>query len=792
MAADCFSTTGAANGSLHERSVAVPGSSVRQFLQGLCSRGISFNDESLNCLSQADDATQINVLLRLQEFLRNPSALLVHLLDKERTVTAAKAEFDSANAVTLAKSSPIVSAVRPEEMGHRPESLPQRTEHELGSQAFWQQARSQACSREQSYAQVPVSNDQSGLPPSQYLMGQRELDAFRCSRIASQCLHGADEPQQVEYALSLCSSDLAYLTVCRVRNVESFPWKLPAGWYALHVEERALTDQFRSKVVSAGISIPANLPTSCIAAVVKLGLSKPAADFDNGSWATGQWCQAIEDVVMLQRCVPVLTEELRRLWVLPEQLRSQVLASIPVHLQKVAAKVSRSDLLAVSTPSRSQRSKRPRRSSLLHASFPQEAPVHVDRLQRLYPHSRDHACYLDDKLHKYCVLGKQYDLSVSGWWKMFFEDFDPKQMSKRIVQRHLDTLGFRCCLRSGELPESVLLSSIYNLAQHVRVLQRRGDDEFLDILRAATLAAQDDYAGRGAAFPFATERILELGRNFLMNSKKPDGPSCYYLMLLYTCECSPVVRAAQIAQTWELHGSLESLKGTYLHKKIELFINAMARPMERDGSSFVAVENLLMEEPPADEYSAEAVMKHIAWSTDPELWNHPLAQRFFEKEVCEESLEFSKFKSWLATKRRWTPVRLEWSLYNEDLNVAGQIDSLWLDLDTEGSFVMVDWKRARELLTDDVEVLERQSFGKKGTGPCAHLCDTAWSHYFVQQTLYAYLLSLKYGIVVRRLMLAQCHPDVGGANFNEAPLTADFKLAEALARFLVYSRGASS
>jgi hypothetical protein len=221
--------------------------------------------------------------------------------------------------------------------------------------------------------------------------------------------------------------------------------------------------------------------------------------------------------------------------------------------------------------------------------------------------------------------------------------------------------------------------------------------------------------------------------------------------------------------------------GTYLHKKIELFINAMVRVMERDASWFVAVEELLREPPPEHEYAAEAVMRQIAWAQDPELWNHPLAQRFFRSEVCGESSEFRKFRSWLSTKPRWTPFRLEWSLYNEELKVAGQIDSLWWDLEGGGTWVMADWKRAREILTNDVAELERQSFGKKGTSCCAHLYDTAWSHYFVQQTLYAYLLGSKYNITVRKLMLVQCHPHVCDSDFNEVPLTTDFELAESLA-----------
>jgi hypothetical protein len=426
--------------------------------------------------------------------------------------------------------------------------------------------------------------------------------------------------------------------------------------------------------------------------------------------------------------------------------------------------------------------KRPRLHSLLHASFPQQAPVHIDRLQHLHPHARDKDCYLDDKLHKYCVLGQQYSLSVSGWWKIFFEDFDPKRVSERIVLRHLEMPGFRDSA-SGEIPESILVSSVYNFAQHIRVFERLGDADFLDALKVVALAAKADYACRGACCPFSVERLLELGQDFMTDPRKPEGVSCYYLMLLHTASCGPEMQATHIARTWEIHGSLESLKGTYLHKKIELFVNAMARPMERDGTSFIAVEELLREDPPAHEYAAEAVMGHIAWSTDLELWNHPLAQRFFESEMCRESIEFRKFRSWLSTKPRWTPIRLEWSLYNEDLKVAGQIDSVWSDLDSGGTLIIADWKRARSFLTNDVAELERQSFGKKGTLCCSHLYDTAWSHYFVQQTLYAYLLASKYGHVVRKMMLVQCHPHVCGSDFNEAPLEADFELAGSLARY---------
>ena len=148
-------------------------------------------------------------------------------------------------------------------------------------------------------------------------------------------------------------------------------------------------------------------------------------------------------------------------------------------------------------------------------------------------------------------------------------------------------------------------------------------------------------------------------------------------------------------------------------------------------------------------------------------------------------MEFTKFRAWLSTRPLWTPLRVEWSLYNEDLKVCGQVDSLWSDLESSGAVLMADWKRARKLLTSDEAELERQSLGKKGKSCCSHLYDAAWSHYLVQQTLYAYMLESKYGVHVQRMMLVQCHPHVCGSEFNEEPLVPDYKLADARAKALM-------
>lgn len=786
---------------------------VGHVLEGLHSQGITFDSISLSSLRRFDEASQIATLEKVKVFLRNPSALLMHLLGQDQTQGCMQMQVNVRGdaPVGVQQAAPTVCTVGQQHMEHQ--SLV--TARMGGPHVESIQAPDASVPLLSAAGAVPIHSETSDMPPSQYLMCLLEPVTSRCSDVELQCVHGATEPPEVKHGISLCSSELAYLTVCRVRKVESFPWELPAGWYALHVANHGLSEEQQRQVAAAGIAIPSNLPANCIVALVKLGPSKPFRDFAGDSWACEQWCQATEDVIMLQSCVPMVMQEQRRFWILPERVRTQVqqfakasVKPIPrdaAHTVLVNGRIAHlfkqeaieptvpATLLDVCTPSRSTNGllsqegghgcKRVCLPSLLHASFPQHAPAHIDRLQKLYPHPRDQDCYLDDRLHKYYVHGARYDLSVSGWWKMYFEEFDATRVSERIVQRQLGTPGFRAS-PSGDISESALASSIYNFAQHIRVFERRGDSDYLEALQAVALAARDDYARHGACCPFPVGQIVEVGHQFLVNPQKPDGVSCYYLVLLYTSNCGPEVQAVQLARTWDIHGSLESLKGTYLHKKIELFINAMARPMERDGTSRVAVEELLKEEPPAHEYGAEVVMRHIAWAQDPELWDHPLAQSFFASEVRGESVEFQKFRLWLWTKPRWTPFRLEWSLYNEDLKVAGQIDSLWLDLDRGGTLVMADWKRARQLLTNDVTTLELQSCGKMGTSCCSHLYDTAWSHYFVQQTLYAYMLASKYGLVVRQMMLVQCHPHVCGPHFNEAPLVPDFELAEALARIL--------
>ena len=82
----------------------------------------------------------------------------------------------------------------------------------------------------------------------------------------------------------------------------------------------------------------------------------------------------------------------------------------------------------------------------------------------------------------------------------------------------------------------------------------------------------------------------------------------------------------QIKDGWTLKGKQASERGTYMHKQIELCLNA----------------------------------------------------RDFDDTMPEMEQFFDFRKEWMLDKK-WEPWRTEWSIYDEHLMVAGQIDSIFKD-----------------------------------------------------------------------------------------------------------------
>ena len=85
--------------------------------------------------------------------------------------------------------------------------------------------------------------------------------------------------------------------------------------------------------------------------------------------------------------------------------------------------------------------------------------------------------------------------------------------------------------------------------------------------------------------------------------------------------------------------------------------------------------------------------------------------------------------------------RTELNVYSAELNVAGQVDALFVD--SEGFFVILDWKRSARISFDS---------NREMLPPLDHLPDCNGFHYAIQLNLYRFMLEAQ-GFRVSRIFL---------------------------------------
>lgn len=119
----------------------------------------------------------------------------------------------------------------------------------------------------------------------------------------------------------------------------------------------------------------------------------------------------------------------------------------------------------------------------------------------------------------------------------------------------------------------------------------------------------------------------------------------------------------------------------------------------------------------------------------------------YRVEDSEEIRQFYRFDQ--ERKRRgWTPYRTEWCIYDEDLLLAGQLDMLFKHPD--GTYVLVDWKRATLKYTNEYE---------RCSGVLAHLDNCNFNLYSLQLYVYKAILEKRYGLPVSEMYMCVLHPD---------------------------------
>ena len=403
-----------------------------------------------------------------------------------------------------------------------------------------------------------------------------------------------------------------------------------------------------------------------------------------------------------------------------------------------------------------------------------------DYLKTLYPHSRDGDCFMDERQHTYYVKGHKYPVSVSGVWGVFFEDFDADTIASKVL-----TNAERDGLKHIE-------SSVYNLVLYL-VLCERVDQESFECATRTERALEGVEAwlhrrGDACEFPFDSVRseIARVRKGPTL--AKPAQRPCYFLLYCLG------VTADDVKRFWAMHGDMESFKGTFFHKQVELFLQAMGKRQLESGTSFIPLASFLNQEDTRRDLriaaSAPRTMRALVSIVSRDLWDHPSVQTFLQSQLKEGvSKEFLQFEAWASSRSDLSPFRSEWSIYDEEFVIAGQIDSLWFDTTCGNAIVMADWKRTPKLLSPDVELQQSQVFNdRRGltisvhsarNGPCAHLYDCPYNHYLCQQNLYAYVLERRYDIKVLKIFLVQCHPDRGGndTDFTDVELPYDPQFA---------------
>jgi len=205
----------------------------------------------------------------------------------------------------------------------------------------------------------------------------------------------------------------------------------------------------------------------------------------------------------------------------------------------------------------------------------------------------------------------------------------------------------------------------------------------------------------------------------MMNGKNWNPENKYWGM---TCH--------QIKEQWSSNGNAVTGAGTELHFEIECFMNNKAL----SGAS-------------------------ISY-THKDLYDYYMAN--FGEEHNIKSIEWQYFINFIRDNPHLKPYRTEWTVYNEDVKIAGSIDMIYENED--GTLSIYDWKRAKN-------ITRINNFNEFATTKLiCHMPHSNFWHYALQLNTYKTILEQKYGKVIRDLYLVRLHPEAEEKNYELIPL----------------------
>lgn len=180
----------------------------------------------------------------------------------------------------------------------------------------------------------------------------------------------------------------------------------------------------------------------------------------------------------------------------------------------------------------------------------------------------------------------------------------------------------------------------------------------------------------------------------------------------------------QIKALWEENRNGAATEGTNMHYRIETFNNIP--PSTKDKNTYAEIFKSYL----------KYCKQNLGSPGIPEI---------------STSKEWEYFLNFVQDHKEFMPYRTEWTVYHEELQLAGSIDMVY-EL-PDGTLAIYDWKRSKEIIT-------HSSFNKMAKTECiSHIPDTNYWHYTLQLNIYKMILETKYGKTVSKLCLVILHPN---------------------------------
>ena len=156
--------------------------------------------------------------------------------------------------------------------------------------------------------------------------------------------------------------------------------------------------------------------------------------------------------------------------------------------------------------------------------------------------------------------------------------------------------------------------------------------------------------------------------------------------------------------------------------------------------------------------SREEVIRKMLEPSERGTFMHQQIEYFLKGKPHEEDFKefqlFLKFHEEQILRRGLTFYDAEMIVTLPQYGIAGTVDALFRKPD--GGFVMVDWKRSKNLIIDGYP----KKYGTgRGLSILAHLDNSSYYHYELQQSFYKYILETEYGMKVSSMILCVLHPD---------------------------------